>query len=422
MAYNGGYYLPSVSDEGILSWTPTVEGMAPIPEVNVRGPQGSDASVTAEAIQAVAPIAWSKGSNATSSTLYAVALGAKSSASNFGTSLGAEASSGIDSVAVGMGAKAQEKQSTVLGKQANATTAATAVGHLTQASAVTSVTIGTRFTETTDSGNVTHTCTTEGTGSITIGAGANTLNTVTTDVEGNETTVESSNAVTIGCKAENKGADSVVIGASASGLQSGSVAIGAGSETYYRGVSIGLNSYAGGQSVSLGNNAKARGIHHNIAIGEGATTSYLYNMSFGNYATTNGMFTTAIGYKAYNADNYTLCLASGGFDISKTQLYLCGANTPLANEYENGAAMMGYVVYDTDGKTILESGTRKLSELFTNNSTFQPATTDENGEWVMPKVFHPSNLDMPVEEPTEPEEYQPLPVYPIVEPEILEEI
>ena len=40
MAYNGGYYLPSVSDEGILSWSPTGEGMAPIPEVNVRGPQG----------------------------------------------------------------------------------------------------------------------------------------------------------------------------------------------------------------------------------------------------------------------------------------------------------------------------------------------------------------------------------------------
>jgi hypothetical protein len=39
-----------------------------------------------------------------------------------------------------------------------------------------------------------------------------------------------------------------------------------------------------------------------------------------------------------------------------------------------------------------------------------------------PTVFHPSDLDLPIEEPSETEEYTPLPVYPIVEPEIEEEI
>ena len=47
---------------------------------------------------------------------------------------------------------------------------------------------------------------------------------------------------------------------------------------------------------------------------------------------------------------------------------------------------------------------------------------DDHGEWVMPKVFHPSDLDLPTEEPSEPEEYQPLPVWPIVEPEVPEDL
>ena len=37
---DGGYYIPEVSQEGILSWTGTAEGM-PIPEpANVKGPKG----------------------------------------------------------------------------------------------------------------------------------------------------------------------------------------------------------------------------------------------------------------------------------------------------------------------------------------------------------------------------------------------
>ena len=57
-------------------------------------------------------------------------------------------------------------------------------------------------------------------------------------------------------------------------------------------------------------------------------------------------------------------------------------------------------------------------EIGIGDNPFQPTTTAIDGEIVS---FHPSDLDMSIEEnTTEPEEYQPLPVYPIVEPEIEE--
>jgi hypothetical protein len=104
-------------------------------------------------------------------------------------------------------------------------------------------------------------------------------------------------------------------------------------------------------------------------------------------------------------------------------LYFSGAGTPLANTYEGGEAMMGYVVSqkttDENGKTVyvpVAAGTQKLSVLFPNNSGFQPMALSLDDEMTPPKVFHPSDLDMPTEEPSEPAEYTPLPVYPIVEP------
>ena len=53
-------------------------------------------------------------------------------------------------------------------------------------------------------------------------------------------------------------------------------------------------------------------------------------------------------------------------DGTYTQLYFAGANTPLANTYEGGEAMLGYVVRDSVGN-IVTSGTQKLSVLFQNN-------------------------------------------------------
>lgn len=36
---NGGYYTPTVTDNGDLTWTPSSAGMEPLPSVNIRGPE-----------------------------------------------------------------------------------------------------------------------------------------------------------------------------------------------------------------------------------------------------------------------------------------------------------------------------------------------------------------------------------------------
>jgi hypothetical protein len=144
-----------------------------------------------------------------------------------------------------------------------------------------------------------------------------------------------------------------------------------------------------------------------VAVGYAAKALGATSIAIGRRASTSDIGTAVIAVMDAISQNYA----------TKTQLYFCCANTPLANEYYSGEAFMGYTVTDKSNN-VLACGTRRLSELFPDNSLTQPASLDEHGEWVMPKVFHPSDLDMPVEEPSEPEEYTPLPVWPIVEPEI----
>lgn len=67
-----------------------------------------------------------------------------------------------------------------------------------------------------------------------------------------------------------------------------------------------------------------------------------------------------------------IILSSTAEDGTYTQLYFAGANTPLANTYEGGEAMLGYVTKDSAG-TIVTAGTQKLSVLFPNNiNAFNP--------------------------------------------------
>ena len=37
---DGGYYIPAVDADGILTWTPSEEGMEPVISANIKGPQG----------------------------------------------------------------------------------------------------------------------------------------------------------------------------------------------------------------------------------------------------------------------------------------------------------------------------------------------------------------------------------------------
>lgn len=68
-----------------------------------------------------------------------------------------------------------------------------------------------------------------------------------------------------------------------------------------------------------------------------------------------------------------IILLSTAEDGTYTQIYFAGANTPLANTYEGGEAMLGYVTKDSAGNVMVDAGgnamagTQKLSVLFPNN-------------------------------------------------------
>lgn len=193
---------------------------------------------------------------------------------------------GSYSVGIGSGVRWSGNYSVSIGQSSSATSYSTAIGCAVKSIKPQTVLIGGQFIETVDGTNVTRTCTTEGTGSITIGAGANTLNTTTTNSDGTTTTVESSNSITIGCKANNKAADSIVIGAQASGgsgpVKGGSIAIGAGASSASHG------------DVSIGTNSKASG-QHSLAVGHLASASYHASTALGRCSKTTGQEGVAVG-------------------------------------------------------------------------------------------------------------------------------
>lgn len=436
----------------------TFTGTLDISNAQIVTPDGWNVGeLTAEQVQAVVPIAWDNKN---------IRLGGETRADVNGTAVGYKAqASGTGNVAVGVAATTATNYNVAIGEQSlasgvgnvaigNHATAknskipllhgSIAIGNYVLTDQENTITLGAHFTEKVDNHEVTHICTTQGAGSITIGAGANTLN--PTDADGNPMLdsggkpMQSSNAVTIGCKADNRGADSVVIGALAKdalakdadllslgvmngNVMNGNVVIGAeASAEYPHNISIGKGAITkSANTIAIG--AKSLANYMSLAIGAEATAEQSNTIAIGQYASALQAGSIAIGNSAKANDIGVAVMRMINNQIydydTITRLYIAAANTPLANDYEGGEAMMGYVVTDNAGNK-LAAGTQKLSVLFPNNSTFQPATLDENGEWVMPKVFHPSDLDMPIEQPSEPddEEYQPLPVYPIVEPTI----
>lgn len=400
----------------------TFTGSVDMSTAQVTPPEGWNVGeLTAEEVQAVVPIAWR------GSSCY---FGTNSEEGGNGVAIGFNTRIKQYSVSIGSVSSCFGARAVAIGNSTTAQAYNVVIGENAAGNKSTTVTIGARFGETVDGTFVAHTCTTEGKGSITIGAGANTLNTTKTD----GTIVESSNSVTIGCKAENKGADSVVIGATATTAGSGNVIIGAastsGEDTWIKeSVAIGKGARViGSRSVAICGGANGNSTvaicgsaagSGSIAIGGVSKSAAGNSIAIGNYETiTSSPYTVAVGNGAKAANYGATVIRSTAEDGTITQLYFSGANTPLANTYHGGAPMLGYVTKDAAGN-IVAAGTRSLIDLLTDNSTFAPASLDENGEWVMPKVFHPSDLDLPSEEPAEPEEYQPLPVWPIVEPEDL---
>lgn len=468
-------------------------------------------SLTAEAVQNVVPMAWNEWTTPPSvGGRENIVIGNGAVSLNRGNVvIGWEAKQtdgwGVESIIIGHGANGYGNQAIAIGKNAhierNYTTVlgyaaigrgghaiavgaeatvggqfSIAIGRISKVSKPTALTIGSQFTETTDSGYVTHTCTTEGTGSITIGAGANTLNTTTT-VDGVETTVESSNSITIGCKAENHNPDSIVIGASAKlnapeayGRRSGSIVIGAGAQSQsVGGIAIGnrANTHFALDGIAIGTGARANA--NTVAIGSttdagmGSTAIGYFSKApaytcaaVGCQAEARAKTSSAFGVKSVAADEGVCVFSSYINGGNKTQLYFSGTDTPLAKKYfptawekkqdvdeqgnpkvdENGEpvmiddkdkpiageAMMGFVARDSAGN-IIARGANMLSALFPyyngdNENPFTPTTMSLDGEKQEPIAFHPSDLDIPIEEAPIEEEYKPLPIYPIVEPTI----
>lgn len=412
-------------------------------------------SLTAEAIQNVAPIAWEgSGKAKIDEGSNGLAVGKNAIASTNATAIGNGAEAFTRAISVGFNAKTE-----------NGTYYEVVVGSGATAKNHCSLTLGSAFAEKIDDKFVEHFTTTEGTGSITIGAGANTKNTTKT-VDGVETTVESSNSITIGCKALNQGADSVVIGASATSSSSGNVVIGANTSTSGSGTevvigasasSIGVRGIAIGQSATVGANG--------LAIGSGSTANGIDSIAVGIGANITHWQTKcaiAIGADATVSDQGATVIRSTADDETYTQFYISGENTPLAKTYYpiteiqkqlvtemvdeeqedgtiiqvekevekdvevlvGGHALMGYIVCDSSGK-LLKSGTRKLFDIFTDN-TYDVSVNGENYDKTT--QFIPSDVKLPTTPATlelddeyfmnDEEEYKPLPIYPIVEPTV----
>lgn len=157
------------------------------------------------------------------------------------------------------------------------------------------------------------------------------------------------------------------------------------SDWHYCQTKIGYSSHtAAPYCCSIG--ARTHAHHYSTALGYQAKASVGGTMALGANITVKdtGVAAIAVNNKADAADA----------DNLQTILYIISEGSALANTYENGEACLGYIVRDKSGN-IQKAGTRKLSELLTNNTTFVPATLDLDSP--TPKVFLPTGITDPIE-------------------------
>ncbi len=223
---------------------------------------------------------------------------------------------------------------------------------------------------------------------------------------------------------ETSGVGSIAVGYKSSALE-GSTVVGHGASADMSSTALGKNALANGftstavggatsatksYATAVGHGAEATGRNttsvgycamtkedNSTAVGDHAKVSYAYNgIALGHYATVNADSSTAVGCDTYVYDTGVTVISNyeGKEAQYQTLLYLVAANSPLANTYEGGAASLGYVVKDNSGN-ILECGTRKLSELLTNNTAFAPASMDLDAP--APTPFMPTGITDPIE-------------------------
>lgn len=213
------------------------------------------------------------------------------------------------------------------------------------------------------------------------------------------------NAATVGAGSSLSSSEEIALGAGSIAAND-SVAIGYEAHANASwSVSLGAESYANGYySISVGRWASAHG-ECAIAIGGGSDvyrTSESFRVDCSAYAQKDSSVAIGVNTKSYaknavalgndltvsDPDVTVLGGRPSGYDKNTTKIYIMPEGSALANTYEDGRASIGYIVTDKDN-TIIESGTRKLSELLTNNSSFAPAVMSLDDE-ESPTVFTPT--------------------------------
>ncbi|MBQ4636245.1 MAG: hypothetical protein IJB64_07400 [Akkermansia sp.] len=172
---------------------------------------------------------------------------------------------------------------------------------------------------------------------------------------------------------------------------------------------IGLQSKASGSySSAFGGGANATGFGATAigfwsqatqigatAVGEHASGSAVGATILGAASQVTKVGGMALGRKVINKDEQAMVLGTlSANDATQTLFYIIGAGSPLATTYEDGEACLGYVVKESNGN-ILACGTRKLSELLTNNTAFAPAALDLDAPASTP--FLPTGITDPIE-------------------------
>lgn len=217
------------------------------------------------------------------------------------------------------------------------------------------------------------------------------------------------NAVVIGKGAATVHANAVIIGASATSTfwtTTHCVVIGCFAKASDGGSSVAVGSSAvtsAANTVAIGAHSQTKGAEA-VAVGFKTIASGTYSEAIGSASQATKLYSAAIGANAKAADQGAVVFRSTASDGTITQLYFSGANTPLANTYEGGEAMMGYMTTDSAGNIMTDAegnamvGTQKLSVLFPNNrgeNAFTPAMLGLDDEWTPKPMFRPSDLDLP---------------------------
>lgn len=160
-------------------------------------------------------------------------------------------------------------------------------------------------------------------------------------------------------------------------------------------VKLGRSSFAGSYAVAIGDGATTD--TGSIAFGKGVSSKGGDAVCLGAYSQTKGRNSSAIGKGIKVTESGVAVVGAWTAEDDKVvQLYIIAPGSPLSNTYENGAACLGYVAKDKTGN-VLECGTRKLSELLTNNTAFAPAAMDLDAD--PPTPFLPAGTMEAVEFP-----------------------